>query len=161
MIGTWGRCPKCNYIWDMFDTKCVMCGEPIEPSPAQREETVNEKRFSISMSNIGIYTFGDQSKTGPIPTYEFDLINFRDPMNKFPSLDGTSSEVQEWIKEDRRLAPIIHQCLLLAADHIDNGGKWLTFGFRDIHEKWISRAVANIVADALHAEQYKVAVMYG
>ena|SRR5688572_25770230 len=157
MIGTWGRCPHCNYIWDMYDTKCVLCKHPLED-----HRPVTKQRASISQAQIGIYTNKIGSTSGPIPTYEFHLTAFRDPMSKFVKDTGESEAVQEWIKVDPRVAPIIHQCLLLAADHIDAGhSNWLTIGFRDVHEKWISRAVANLVADALAAEQYKVAVVYG
>ena len=119
-------------------------------------------RTSIGQASIGIYSIGAETKINSIPMYEFEVIQFRDPMHRFPDLTGTDPVVKEYLKEDPKTAAIIQTVLLLAADHVDHGGsKWLTIAFRDYHEKWIARGLANIVADALCEQEYKVSVIYG
>lgn len=118
----------------------------------------------MSKATVGIYSYA-RGATHLEPQFEFDLEKFRDPIGskqlKAVATDGTHEEVKKWIMSDPRMVGIIDQCKLLAEDHIRHGGfKWLSIGFTDYHGRWISRAVAEIVADSL-AGQFEVGVFHG
>lgn len=118
-------------------------------------------RVSLHDASIALYTYGKHTKNAPIPSFEFDLMEFRDPMPHFKETTGADPKVQEWLRDDKKVLAIIHQCRLLADEYISIGhGGWLSIGFRDYHEKWISRGVAELVANSL-APDYPVAVVYG
>ena len=118
---------------------------------------------SITQAEIGIYSLSGDTKN-PIPSFEFDLQHFRDPLGNLTlrktCTDGRDPVVQEWIKVDPRFAPILEQVIILVKDHKHSGGKWITVGFRDYHGTWISRAVACLVATELSNLGYTVGVLH-
>ena len=121
-------------------------------------------RTDFSQAQIGIYSY----KHGGAPAdsqFEFDLERFRDPIGnqnlRKVAQDGTHAEVKKWIREDPRLPAILESVRLLAEDRIVHGGfKWISFAFTDFHGRWISRAVAEIVADSLSGA-FNVGVLHG
>lgn len=121
-------------------------------------------KVELALSNVAIFSLSSSSTTKVM--YDFDVNHFRDPMGNKGLMkecaDGKDPKVIEWIKVDPRTQPILTECIALAKDIIDHQGKkWLTIGFRDYHGRWISRAVATLVADALSEVGYKVGVLYG
>lgn len=115
-------------------------------------------RVSVPEAQIGLYAASERVGSMPqFPHYTFKVGQLRDPIGHAPfkGLDGRDPEVRKWIQEDKRVKAIIDQVRMLAHDHIKTAQqKWLSICFRDIHGKWISAALAEIVADAL--EEYKV-----
>lgn len=155
-MSTWDKCGKCGAVILTEEKTCYKCGTQLGVAPPQT-------RWTVSTANVGLYTYSTKTPhyIGIIPAFEFDCSNLRDPMAQFKEMSGIRPEVQEWIGKDRRVPAIVQQVLLLANDHLVTGGsKWLTIGFRDRHERWISRAVANIVADALVTAKFKPSVSY-
>ena len=126
--------------------------------------------------DIGIYSYGSKSKSGkPKAQFEVDVSKFRDPQGQkqFSGMDGTNPLVRDWVKEDPRLETVVQQARILADDLIkskpvNDGTKtelksvssWLSISFADIHGKWASPAVAELVANALEADGYKVYVKH-
>lgn len=99
------------------------------------------------------------------PMFSFDVGKFRDPMGntRLTSLyhDGQPVAVRDWIKEDPRMNGILEAVTMIATDRIKNSGrKFLSFAFRDYHARWISRAIAEVVADKLGDEGFSVGVVH-
>lgn len=99
------------------------------------------------------------------PQFSFDVGKFRDPMgnSKLTSVynDGQHVAVRDWIKEDPRMPGILDMCSLIANDRITHAKRrFMSIAFRDYHAKWISRAVAEVVADKLSEEGYSVGVVH-
>lgn len=122
-------------------------------------------RTGIASAQVGIYTYGGESKKygGSAPHYEFDVSEFRDPMPKFKKegLTGSAPAVQEWIKEDPRLQALIDQVMMIVRDQVvERKLSWLTIGLKDHHEKWIARALAEIIAQKLEPD-YRVSLIFG
>ena len=117
----------------------------------------------MSKANIGIYSFSGDTKS-PVANIEFELNSFRDPLGNIhlrkQCVDGTDPIVQVWIKVDPRYPAILNQSIILAKDHFQAGGKWLSIGFRDFHGLWISRAVATLIAGELAQLGYNVGVLH-
>ena len=119
---------------------------------------------------IGVYSFGTQSSDKPVAQYEFDVSKLRDPQGQqqFKNRFGWDLEVRDWMKEDSRLRALVQDCRLLAADLLGQRPKgsgaaasistWTSFSFKDFHGRWISPAVAELVADALSADGWRVTV---
>ena len=126
-------------------------------------------------ADIGIYSFGEKGNVTPKVQFEFDCTSLRDPtgQKQFANLTGTSVAVREWIKADDRVNAIVASCRLLANDLIKpkprtsfgktemiQVSKWLSFSFKDFHGKWAAPAMAELVADALDLDGYKVTVVH-
>lgn len=117
----------------------------------------------IHSAELGIYSMSGDTRN-PIANIEFDLNQFRDPLGNLSlrksCADGKDPDVQDWIKEDPRYLPLLNQCIILVKDHYYNGGAWMSIGFRDHHGKWISRAVATMIANELASLGYKVGLLH-
>ena len=126
-------------------------------------------------ADIGLYSFGAKGGVFPNVQFEFDCTTLRDPtgQKQFAALTGTHDSVKAWIKEDEKVCAIISSCRLLANDLIkpkprtDKSGtemvqvsRWLSFSFKDFHGKWAAPARAELVADALDTDGYKVTVVH-
>lgn len=122
-------------------------------------------RTLLSQAEVGIYAFGANNPNNMSSItlqYQFDVSSFRDPIGhkSFKGMDGTHEEVKKWILSDKRVKSLIDEVHRLVYDHVDNGKtRWLSIGFIDHHGKWISAAVAELVADSL-PDKYKVAVVH-
>ena len=121
-------------------------------------------RVDLSAAEVGIYSLSSKNLS-PLPTYEFDVNRFRDPIGNrnltSKCVDGRDGEVKKWIRTDPRFLPILETILLLCEDQVRHGEKkWISFGFRDHHGKWISRALAELVADELANVNYSVGVLH-
>lgn len=124
---------------------------------------------------VGVYSFGDKCAKQPVSQFEFNVSKLRDPagQKQFSSLSGVAPEVRDWVSADLRVAGIVADCRILANDlltpkPVSDGiktevratSKWVSFSFRDIHGKWISPAVAELVADALSKDGFNVTVTH-
>lgn len=119
-------------------------------------------RTTIQNAEIGLYSLSPASHIGIIPCYVFDVKNMRDPIHKFRDSDGSDPKLKEWMLEDPRVKAVVDMVRLLVLDHVDHQGcSWMTFGFLAHHERWQARGITEIVADALSAEEFKVAVIHG
>lgn len=121
-------------------------------------------RTSVDKCEILIYSMRLECTTYH-PQFDFNVSKFRDPQGNAKLMklyhDGQHVEVKEWIKIDPRMQGIIDATLLIAYDRLKHGiQKFLSIGFRDFHAKWISRAVAEIVADALSDAGFSVGVIH-
>lgn len=119
--------------------------------------------------NIGIYSFGPATNGQVNGQFEFDVTYFRDPQGQkqFQGKDGLDKDVIAWIRADRRIPILIKECSLLADDLLSPKGEdkkkistWVSFCFRDPHGKWISPAVAEIIADTLSDAGFNVIVSH-
>lgn len=123
--------------------------------------------------SIGVSSFGTKTRSGEDTQFMFDVSLLRDPggQKQFKGLNGTYPQVVNWVKEDKRVATIISDCLIIADDLVKtkicaDGGttklspvsRWLSFSFEDHHGKWIAPAVAEAVADAL-SDAYHVVIV--
>ena len=126
-------------------------------------------------ADIGIYSFGEKGNVFPRVQFEWDCRSLRDPtgQKQFAALTGAHDSVKSWVKEDERVATIISCCRLIANDlikpkartttgttEIVQISKWLSFSFKDFHGKWSAPAMAELVADALDLDGYKVTVVH-
>lgn len=121
---------------------------------------------------IGIYSFGLNTVKQPSAQFEFDVSKFRDPVGQkqFNRALGTCPDVRDWVGQDKRVAGVIQMCQLLAEDlvrpHKKADGKeeaisgWLSISFKDHHGKWISPAIAELVANQLDADGFSVIVLH-
>lgn len=120
-------------------------------------------RVMFTLANVGVYSFSSTT-VKPTAHYEFDLTEFRDPMNKDMfngATDGRDVLVQNWVKDDHRFKALLAECELIAHDQkVNHGGRWLTLAFRDFHGRWKSPAVAELVADKLAEEGFNVSVYH-
>ena len=119
---------------------------------------------------IGVYSFGARFKEIPKAQFEFDVSKLRDPQGQkqFAGAAGWDPAVRDWVKADPRIAGIINDCRLWAEDLLKErpqGGTnpsaiscWTSFSFRDFHGKWAAPAVAELVADALSKDGWRVSV---
>lgn len=108
-------------------------------------------------AQIGIFPL----KTGgkEYMQYVIDLSAFRDPQGQpqFRDLDGRSPAVQNWIKSDPRLPALLDGVTLQVRDALDNRHQvYTSIGLKDHHGKWISVAVATLLADHLSDRGYRV-----
>lgn len=99
------------------------------------------------------------------PMFSFDVQKFRDPLGNVQLTskyhDGQHEAVKKWISEDPRMKGIIDSVRMLAQDRIKSGtGRFLSIAFRDFHAKWISRAIAEVVADKLAYDGFSVGVVH-
>ena len=122
-------------------------------------------RTTLAKAVVGIVTYSSQTKSPMVVTYTFDLTDFRDPMGSKELMnkckDGQDVRVREWIKVDPRMSVIMSEIVHLVKDRVDHGGgKWITFGFRDHHGRWKSRAVGEIVAETLSELGYEVGIVH-
>lgn len=121
-------------------------------------------RVSSDIAEILIYSM-KTSSTKFLPQFSFDVGKFRDPIGnkKLTNMfyDGVHIAVRDWVKEDPKIPGLLDQCLLIANDRITHGEvKFLSLAFRDYHGKWISRAVAELVATHLSSAGYSVGVIH-
>lgn len=121
-------------------------------------------RVGTEAAEIIIYSMRTVSRTYS-PQFSFDVGKFRDPMGNVRLTaqyhDGQPMAIREWIKEDPRMPGILDMCSLIANDRITHAHrKFLSIAFRDYHARWISRAVAEVVADSLSGEGYSVGVQH-
>ena len=122
-------------------------------------------RVALMDAQIALYTYAKSTSTKlmPVPTFEFVCDGLRDPMARpdLRMLSGSHPAVQEYLREDPRVLAIIHASRMLADEYVKvNKGGWLSLGYRDYHERWISRGVAELVANALSPD-FKVTVVIG
>jgi RNase adaptor protein for sRNA GlmZ degradation len=120
---------------------------------------------------IGIYSFGENCDKKPQAQFEFDVSKFRDPVGQkqFNKAVGTQADVRDWVGQDKRVPALVQQCRILAEDLIrphKKDGKdeqisaWLSLSFKDHHGKWISPAIAELVANQLDLDGFKVVVCH-
>lgn len=120
---------------------------------------------------IGIYSYGTVVPQDFAGQFEFDVTTLRDPtgQQQFKGLNGLYPAVRDWVGSDRRVSIIIKDILLLADDMAKPKTKegraqpepispYVSFAFKDYHGKWIAPAVAELVADILDKEGFRVAV---
>lgn len=120
---------------------------------------------------VGVYSAGKEIGESKIAgQFEYDVTSFRDPtgQKQFAGLNGTYPQVRDWVSEDRRMAVLISECMLLADDMLEEkniegqkpkaASTWLSFSFRDYHGKWVAPAVAEAIANALSDAGYNVFV---
>lgn len=98
-----------------------------------------------------------------IPTgYTFSLNDLRDPMGQ-PTLrtkTGVDEEVQDFLKEDKRVGNVVSTINSLAYDVLRlQGFKYLSISLCDHHAKWISLGVAYIAGKELDKRGYKVCIV--
>lgn len=125
-------------------------------------------RVVLALADIGLYAVGT-SKTSPNLNfhYQFDCSQFRDPIGQrnLRGMDGKDAKVQAFIMEDPRLRTILSMVKLIAADcgaltDDNRGGKWTTIAFTDHHGRYISAAVAELVAKELDALGVRVGIQH-
>lgn len=120
---------------------------------------------------IGIYSYGNIQPQDFAGQFEFDVSTLRDPagQQQFKGMNGLYPEVRDWVGSDRRVSIIIKDILLLSDDMAKPKAKegkstpepispYVSFSFKDHHGKWISPAIAELVADVLIKEGFRVAV---
>lgn len=121
----------------------------------------------LQQAELGIYTYGRlvPREAPPMSQYVIDVAGLRDPLSnrgfKHKYSDGRPGEVQDFVREDSRMNAILDTVKLIAHMQLRSmagDGKWLSFGIRDHHGKWIAPAVGEILADELSRAGYKVAL---
>lgn len=118
-------------------------------------------RVQATLAKVGLYSL--PYTANPFQAYLVDLSAFRDPMGQpdLRLLDGRDARVREWIKDDPRYIPLLHEVRCLVADVIGSQKKaWMSIAFRDHHGKWISPAVAELIGDELDKLGYDVSVTH-
>ncbi len=120
--------------------------------------------------NVGIYSYASNGSRNIVGQFEFDVSSFRDPLGQKQFLtksSGIDPEVRDWVGQDHRVPILIKECRMLAEDlirHKKDGqaapSTWLSFSFKDFHGKWISPAVAELVADELSNAGFMVTVYH-
>ena len=115
---------------------------------------------------VGLYSFGTRTGHDPMSQFEFDVSKLRDPagQKQFSISNGMDTAVHAWLAQDDRVGQIVWICRLLASDmlakrmfmdrEVAPASTWVSFSFKDYHGKFISPAVACIVAEALKADGF-------
>ena len=115
---------------------------------------------------VGVYSFSTREGRMPNAQMEFDCSKLRDPQGQrqFSGYTGDGEQVRKWVAKDPRVDAIIQSCRMVAADlltiqtgHSAARTDWVSFSFKDPQGKWISPAVAELVAEALSEDGWKVA----
>lgn len=130
---------------------------------------------TIDKSQVTIYSFGDGYTNKPTCRYLVDLNGVRDPLGQADfrvSFDhGYQPAVAEWIGADDRIQATVHACRMIVATELDikrvkDGAMpaygtmgYCTIGLTDKLGKWISPAVALLVASALDKDGVSVSVV--
>jgi RNase adaptor protein for sRNA GlmZ degradation len=118
-------------------------------------------------STIGLVLTTSSFKKG-IPhgaRYTFDLSNLRDPIGhkglRELCDDGRDPLVRDWIDEDPRVGGIIAEICALTSIHILRDKEpSLSIGMIDTHGKWISPAIAEMVAEEMDQIEIPILVSH-
>lgn len=121
-------------------------------------------KTDIDKAEVGIYTFGKDSPNRPSTVqYIFEVAGLRDPQSNrgFSKTykDGRPGEVQNYVEDDPRVKAIIQEIRAFAYMHLRSDAKdnkWLSFGIKDNHGRWIAPAVGELVAERLSQLKYGV-----
>lgn len=114
---------------------------------------------------VGVFSFGREGiYQRPKAQFEFDVSNFRDPagQKQFEGRTGFDPQVRDWVGDDRRIKAILETIQLIVEDlrapvetgtaenpKIEPRSKWISISFSDVQGRWISPAVAELVANYL------------
>ena len=122
-------------------------------------------RVAAGNAEVGVYTCGRDTQIST--QYIIDVSGLRDPGSNrgfnVKYKNGLPGEVQDFVKEDSRVAAIVDTIHLITHLNLRSeaaDGGWLAFMIRDHHGKWIAPAVGEIVADSLSNLGYKVSVIH-